>query len=47
MKTYLNDGTITVRSMIPEDAKVLFDTYLSYGWHPNIETYEKEKDLYL
>ncbi len=40
MKTYHNEGTIMVRSMIPEDAKVLFDTYLSYGWHPNIETYE-------
>ncbi len=40
MKTYLNDGTITVRSMMPEDVKVLYDTYLSYGWHPNIETYE-------
>ena len=40
MKTYYDDGTIKVRSMISEDAKVLYDTYLSYGWHPNIETYE-------
>ncbi len=40
MKIYFNDEKITIRSMIPEDIKVLFDTYLSYGWHPNIETYE-------
>lgn len=47
MKIYYNDGKITVRSMVKEDAKILFDTYLSYGWHPNIETYEnyyKEQD---
>lgn len=24
-----------------EDAKVIYDTYLSYGWHPSMETYEK------
>lgn len=40
MKTYYNDGKIKVRSMVPEDAKILYDTYLSYGWHPEIETYE-------
>ena len=40
MKTYYDDGKIKVRSMVPEDAKVLYDTYLSYGWHPEIETYE-------
>ena len=38
MKTYFDDGKIKVRSMISEDAKILYDTYLSYGWHPNIET---------
>ena len=26
--------------MVPEDARILFDTYSSYGWHPQIETYE-------
>ena len=26
--------------MVPEDARILYDTYLSYGWHPQIETYE-------
>lgn len=40
MTTYYNDGSIRIRSMIPEDAKVLYDTYLSYGWHPSLETYE-------
>lgn len=40
MEVYFNDGLIRIRSMIPEDAKILYDTYLSYGWHPNIETYE-------
>ncbi len=40
MKTYYSDTELTVRSMLPEDAKILYDTYLSYGWHPRIETYE-------
>lgn len=40
MKTYFDDDRIKIRSMVPEDAKVLYDTYLSYGWHPEIETYE-------
>ena len=40
MKTYYDDGKIKVRSMVPEDAKILYDTYLSYGWHPEIETYD-------
>lgn len=26
--------------MKPEDAKVIYDTYLSYGWHPSIETFD-------
>ena len=40
MEVYFNDGLIRIRSMIPEDVKILYDTYLSYGWHLNIETYE-------
>ena len=40
MKTYYSDEKLIIRSMISEDSNVLFDTYLSYGWHPNIETYE-------
>ncbi len=37
---YYHDEKLTIRSMIPEDAKVYYDTYLSYGWHPKMETYE-------
>ena len=40
MKTYYDDGTIKIRSMLPEDARILYDTYLSYGWHPSLENYE-------
>ena len=40
MFVFYDDGKILIRSMEPEDAKTLFDTYLSYGWHPQIETYE-------
>ena len=40
MKEYFNDGTIRVRSMAPEDARILYETYLSYGWHPEMKTYE-------
>ena len=40
MKTYYDDGVLKIRSMIPGDAKILYDTYLSYGWHPEIKTYE-------
>ena len=37
---YYRDDKLTIRSMVPEDAKVYYDTYLSYDWHPQIETYE-------
>lgn len=37
---YYNDGIISVRSMKREDARVIYDMYLSYGWHPHIENYE-------
>ena len=40
MKTYYDDCTVKIRSMVAEDAKVLYDTYLSYGWHPQLENYE-------
>lgn len=40
MPVYDDDGALRIRSMAPEDAKVLYDTYLSYGWHPKMETYE-------
>ena len=37
---YYRDDRLTIRSMVPEDAKIYFDTYTSYDWHPQIETYE-------
>ena len=37
---YFNDGLISIRSMERTDAKIIFDTYLSYNWHPEIKTYE-------
>ena len=40
MKTYYDDGILTIRSMMPSDAKILYNTYLSYGWHPQLSTYE-------
>ena len=40
MKTYYDDGTLKIRSMVPEDARILYDTYLSYGWHTQLKIYE-------
>ena len=47
MTVYFDDGTVRIRSMVPEDAKAIFDTYMSYGWHPdmaNYENYYKEQE---
>ena len=40
MKIYYDDGRLRIRSMVPDDAAILFSTYVSYGWHPLRETYE-------
>lgn len=40
MKVYYEDISVRIRSMLPEDAKIIFDTQKSYGWHPVIDTYE-------
>ena len=40
MKVFYDDGTIKIRGMIREDARILYETYLSYGWHPALKTYE-------
>ena len=40
MTEYYNDGTLRIRSMEEADAKVFYETYLSYGWHPSMATYE-------
>ncbi|MBE5786191.1 MAG: GNAT family N-acetyltransferase [Clostridiales bacterium] len=37
---YFDDGLIRIRSMEMADAKIIFDTYLSYNWHPEKKTYE-------
>ena len=45
-KVYYEDETMKIRSMVPADAKIFYDMYLSYNWHPQLETYEnyyKEK----
>ena len=33
MTIYFDDGVTVIRSMLPGDAKILYDTYASYGWH--------------
>ncbi len=40
MKTYFDDGTVKIRSMAETDAKIIYDTYDSYRWHPQLKTYE-------
>ncbi len=37
---YYSGDNLLIRSMNISDAKVIYDTYLSYGWHPSLETYE-------
>ena len=36
---YYKSERLRIRSMREEDAQIIYDTYLSYNWHPNIETY--------
>ena len=36
MKTYFDDGKIKVRSMISEDAKILYDTWKKTRIHSGI-----------
>ena len=40
MTVYYDDGQIRIRSMLHEDAKIIYDTQKSYGWHPVMDTYE-------
>jgi len=40
MTVYDSNAVITVRSMVTSDIQIVYHTYLSYGWHPNLETYE-------
>ena len=39
-KVFYDEGLIKIRSMLQEDAKTIFDTQSSYGWHPSMDTYE-------
>ena len=41
MKTYYKDRHILIRKMKESDARIIYDTYFSYGWHPNLSTYER------
>ncbi len=37
---YYEDKNILIRSMEIDDARIMYETYLSYGWHPSMEVYE-------
>lgn len=41
---YFTSDALTIRDMKREDADILYNTYLSYGWHPSLETYIKYYD---
>ena len=36
---YLADGNIKIRDMVKEDTYIIYNTYLSYNWHPVLNTY--------
>lgn len=36
---YYTSDDLTIRDMKKEDAEIFYNTYLSYGWHPSIDTY--------
>lgn len=40
MSKNAEDKAITIRSMRNTDPQIFYETYLSYGWHPKITTYE-------
>lgn len=40
MKIFYRDPKLTIRSMEKGDARIFYDTYTSYGWHPEITAYE-------
>ncbi len=37
---YYTDKNLLIRSMEIDDARIIYETYLSYGWHPSLEIYE-------
>lgn len=36
---YYTSDDLTIRDIKKEDAEIFYNTYLSYGWHPSIDTY--------
>ena len=36
---YIIYGDLKIRDMEKEDAKIIYNTYLSYNWHPVLNTY--------
>ena len=38
---YYSDQTLTIRDMNSNDIHILYCEYLSYGWHPKLETYTR------
>ena len=36
-EVYFSNNNLLIRSMEVDDAKIIYDTYLSYGWHPSLE----------
>ena len=37
---YYADNNLLIRSMEVDDALIIYETYLSYGWHPSLEVYK-------
>ena len=37
---YYTDDDLLIRSMEGDDAQIFYRTFLSYGWHPSLQTYE-------
>lgn len=37
---YFSKDHLLIRSMKISDAQIIYDTYLSYGWHSSLDTYE-------
>ena len=37
---YYSNKNLLIRSMESGDAKIIYETYLSYGWHPAMQTYQ-------
>ena len=36
---YFESINLSIRDMELEDAEIFYNTYLSYGWHPSLDTY--------